>query len=404
VAYKTPRTAQDINALQLQREPEGPYLEFKSAKLFSSKNEKIFETLSKELTAFANAAGGVLVIGVEEDDNHCFDRVEPISDSSKTVSWLEDGLLPRITPPLAMNVQEIAIDGGRIMVIEVVPSPSAPHQAGDFRYYARRQFRVDPLPGFEIDDIRRSTESLPISVSLGTWFESGLMNFFIKNAGLHPIYNVKVHFDRISGEEITADWNPSFERPYTEPFSIIHQDEKLSFLGASFHLFEQKNIDELKVFVSFVDHNGLLHQIEKMFFIKDYSSTQTQRTNAERSLEKIEDQLSKIGKALEDMVRISKNATESVVHSSGLNLSNTSLSALSGNSTWKWNGENLTFKGLAEVLELDMETAFKVWSGLFGATHFVNGSSVKLEQLDVAEEVKEKIRRRLIIKAGSLVG
>jgi Putative DNA-binding domain len=404
MAYRTPRTEQDILALKEQSEPEGPYLEFKSAKLLNQKNEKVFETLSKELTAFANAAGGVLIIGVEEDSNHCFDKVEPISDSTKTVSWLEDGLLPRITPPLAMTVDEISMDSGRIMVIAVAPSPSAPHQAGDLRYYARRLFRVDPLLDFEIDDIRRRAESLPINVSLGVWFEGGVINFFIMNAGIYPIYNVKVHFDKISSEEISASWEPHIERPYVEPFRIIHQDEKISFIGAAFEFLKEKDIDELTVSVTFLDRNGLSHQKEKKLFIKDYNSSHTQRTGAERSIEKIEGQLSKIGKALEDIVQISRSVKESAVHSSGLNLSNTTLSALSRKSGWKWNGENLSPQGLAEVLELDVGTAMKIWSDLFGETHFMNGHSLDLGQLDVTDTIKEKIRQRLVIRVGSLGG
>jgi Putative DNA-binding domain len=399
MAYKAPRTAQDILTLNEQRVPEGPYLEYKSAKLFSQKNERVFETLSKELTAFANSAGGVLIIGLEEDSNHCIDRVEPIFDNSKTVSWLEDGLLPRISPPLAMTVVEIVMDDGRIMIVEVPPSPSAPHQAGDLRYYARRLFRVDPLLDFEIDDIRRRADSLPINVDLGIWFDSGAINFFIKNAGIYPIYNIKVQFDKISAEEISVRWNPNIERPYLEPFSIIHEGEKMSFLGADFEFFKEKNIDELTMSVSFVDRAGLSHQKDKRLFIKDYNSSHIQRTNAERSIEKIEGQLSKIGKALEDIVRISKKVMESAVHPSGLNLSTTTLSALSSKSNWKWNGENLSPQGLAEVLELDIGTAMKIWSDLYGETHFFNGSSVNLEQLDVAEAVKEKIRQRLVIKA-----
>lgn len=64
MACKVPKTETEIRALAELREAEGPFLEYKSSRLFEAKNDKIFETLSKELTAFANAAGGVLIIAL----------------------------------------------------------------------------------------------------------------------------------------------------------------------------------------------------------------------------------------------------------------------------------------------------------------------------------------------------
>jgi len=211
----------------------------------------------------------------------------------------------------------------------------------------------------------------------------------------------KVHFDKISAQEISSHWEPNVERPYVEPFRIIHQDEKIRFLGADFGFFKVKSIDELTVSVSFSDKDGFAHISNKKIFIKDYDSSSTPRTYAERSFEKIEGQLSKIGKGLEDLVQISRKFGETVVHSSGLNLSNTSLSALSQKTSWKWNGKNLSAQGLAEVLEVDMQTAMKIWAELYGETHFMHGQSVNLEQLDVAKEVKEKIRERLVMNSDS---
>jgi len=400
MAYKVPKTEHEVLALKEQREPEGPFLEYKSARLFKSKNDKIFETLSKELTAFANAAGGVLIIGIKEDSERCIEAFEPITDDKKMDSWLEDGLLPRISPPMAMTVQEIEVEHGKLLVIDVPPSPSAPHQASDRKYYARRLYRVDPLLAFEIDDIRRRAEGSPLNVSVGIWFENGIINFFIKNSSINPIYNIKVKIGGINGEEISKAWNPGIERPYLEPFRIIHQDEKMSFLGANFQFFKQKSMDEIIVSVLFSDSHGVSHQKEKKFYLKDYESAQFQRTNAERSLEKIEEHLSGINKALQEFALTAKSASESAIHSSGVNLSKTSLAALSSSLKWKWSGENLSHMALAEVLEVDMDTAHKIWSDLFGQYHLIGGRSVDLKHLDVDEEVKEKIRKRLVIKDG----
>lgn len=369
--------------------------------MLQAKNEKIFDSLSKELTAFANAGGGVLIIGVAEDSERCIAEIESITDAKHTDAWIEDGVLPRVSPPMAMTIQEVQVDDSKLIVIDVPPSPTAPHQASDKRYYARRLYRVDPLLSFEIDDIRRRVDGSPLNVSLGIWFENGFINFFVKNASIHPIYDVKVEIDGISGEEISKAWNPGIERPYLQPFRIIHEDEKMSFLGADFQFFKQKQLDEILVSTQFSDFDGVLHKVEKKFYLKDYDTAQIQRTNSERSLEKIEDHLSGIQKALQELASTARSVSESVVHPTGLNLSKTSLAALSSDSDWKWSGENLSHMALAEVLEVEMDVASKIWSDLFGQYHFIGGGSVDLEHLDVDEEVKEKIRKHLVVKGGN---
>ena len=42
-------------------------LEFKSSQIFSKKEDEIANDLSREVSAFANPEGGVLVIGIQED-------------------------------------------------------------------------------------------------------------------------------------------------------------------------------------------------------------------------------------------------------------------------------------------------------------------------------------------------
>ena len=59
---------------------ENATLEFKSSRLLDQKNDKVFETLSKEITAFANSIGGVFIIGIEEDDDRGISKVVPITN------------------------------------------------------------------------------------------------------------------------------------------------------------------------------------------------------------------------------------------------------------------------------------------------------------------------------------
>jgi hypothetical protein len=395
MAYRVPKTADDILRLKEDREPENPYLEYKSGMLLAAKNEKVFETLSREITAFGNSAGGVIIIGADEDNDRCISALSPVADASKTDSWIEDGLLPRVSPPISFDVQTLDVEGGRIFIINVPASPAAPHQASDRRYYARRLYRVDPLLAYEVDDIRRRVEASPLRVTSSLWFESGLINFRIKNEGLSPVFDVSMSVEGIKSEDIAKQWTPGLNRPYTEPFKVIHPDSDLSFLGGGFDFFKKELTDSFVTIVKFSDERGIEHKERRQYYLKDLETAQMPETRTEKSLGEIKEQVSKIGEALRDLANVASAINESAFHASGLNLSGTTLSALSGDENWKWAGENLNFLALAEILDISSDDAVKIWQEMYGAHNLMGGRNVSIDDLNVDEEVKAKIRTHL---------
>jgi hypothetical protein len=398
MSYYVPKSEKDLLRMQSDGDAEGPFLEYKSARLFAEKNDKVFESLSKEITAFGNAAGGAIIIGVEEDSDRRIAEIKPVTDESKTDSWIENGLLPRISPTIALKINAFDVAGGRIFVIDVPASSVAPHQAGDKRYYARRLYRVDPLLDFEVNDIRRRVSLSPLNVSLSLSFSDGLINFTIKNEGILPVYDISIDIDGIDNKEIAEQWTPPLLRPYSEPFRVLYPDSEHHFLGSGFDFFKKKLSDAFTINLIFNDSEGQLHKKSYEHFLEDYESRQQQRTISEKLLAGIEKQLSGLNESLKDLVRVSKSMQESAVHPSGLNLSKTTLSALSGDTPdLKWPGEYLSIPALVEVLEIDHEVAHKIYSELYGQNHFVGGHNTDLTDLDVPEDVKEKIRKKLRI-------
>ena len=81
--YFVPQTLEHILEMRDRGDSENATLEFKSCRLFDQKNDKIFETLSKEITALANSIGGVLIIGVEEDGDRRISEIVPVADGKK---------------------------------------------------------------------------------------------------------------------------------------------------------------------------------------------------------------------------------------------------------------------------------------------------------------------------------
>lgn len=93
---------------QLLQQPEGKTLEFKRD-LSSPVN------LLKTLVAFANSAGGRLVIGVE-DDRHVLGVADPLAEEERICNLIADGIAPRLVP----NVELLSIDGHTLLVVEAL--------------------------------------------------------------------------------------------------------------------------------------------------------------------------------------------------------------------------------------------------------------------------------------------
>lgn len=100
---------------QTLQQPEGKTLEFKRD-LSSPRN------VLKTLVAFANSAGGRLVIGVD-DDRQVTGVAEPLDEEERICNLIADSIEPRLLP----NVELASIGECTLLVVEVFPSSSRPH-------------------------------------------------------------------------------------------------------------------------------------------------------------------------------------------------------------------------------------------------------------------------------------
>lgn len=393
--YFIPQTAEDLNFLKDSGASEGPWLEFKSADLLGRKNDQIFDVLSKEITAFANSDGGVLIVGIEEGSERHISRIVPVLDPSKNESWFENGLLPRIYPLVSYAIKFIPFDEGQVIVFDVPASFSGPHQAGDKRFYARRQFRVDPLLPFEIEDIRRRKPKKGCLAEIRMVADEGSINFAIENSGSEPIFDVKIRIPGVENIEIAHQWNPGLRRPYTEPFKQLNSGEHRHFPGGGYEIFVEKLHDRMIVAVDYCDSQGRSYTNETVYFLKDLDTTVRERGPFEGFAKDGVAQLRILNDRLREISRSLTDIKESAFSSSGLALSKTTLEAILGNSELKWPGWLLNYNALSEILDVDITTALKIQQQLFAEHHLVGGQNVSLDDFDVSDEVKDKIRRRL---------
>jgi len=120
-------------------------------------NEQSKSEISKDVSAFANSAGGVLIYGVLEDNQlpTALDAGFDLGQLSR--EWLEQVILSRIQPRVpGVVITPIALSGanaGRFaFAVEISQSHTA-HQAWDNKYYKRNNFTVTPMEDYEVRDV-----------------------------------------------------------------------------------------------------------------------------------------------------------------------------------------------------------------------------------------------------------
>ena len=96
--------------------PEGKTLEFKQ-------NLSSPENFLKTLVAFANTAGGILLIGVEDKTNNVIGVENPLDQEERLCNMIADSISPRLVP----DVELIAWQNKTLLAAEAFPSGLRPH-------------------------------------------------------------------------------------------------------------------------------------------------------------------------------------------------------------------------------------------------------------------------------------
>jgi predicted HTH transcriptional regulator len=122
-------TLQEVQTLCDNRVLEGRFYDFKAAAIGSNERDK--REFLADVTAFANAAGGDLILGVRENagaaDEICgIDLNDPDQEKQRLINLVRDGVEPRIS---CLDTKWLPISGTMgVMIIRVPRGWSAPHR------------------------------------------------------------------------------------------------------------------------------------------------------------------------------------------------------------------------------------------------------------------------------------
>jgi hypothetical protein len=243
---------EDIESYFTQPREETSILEFKSGE---AKVNSIF----KELCAFLNTEGGLLIIGTPKEQKVgkagkriCKGRIVPSHFQSK--EWLYSLITANIVPiPKDLTIHEMQAEGGKLFVIEVEQSKNPPHQfLTDGRYYIRMKQEARPashgivealffknraprlIADLQINPSERGAENfndISIDIINDSRIPTDQVSYYIQimnieevkhNGDLKPVVNGNASNFEIEGsiEKVLVD-----ERKFPLDFEIINKQE-----------------------------------------------------------------------------------------------------------------------------------------------------------------------------------
>lgn len=193
-----PQTLKEIKNL-LNKIPEDLHLEYKGGKAI---NHSEVKEISKDVSAFANSDGGVLIYGVQEDKaTHLPISIDGVDSKIYSHEWLENIIKSNISPIIPdFVIKTIKIKKGSNLVIYSISIPKsyrAPHQAKDKKFYKRYNFKSEAMENYEINDIRNRLEFVPPLINVSAQLESNTSIFLVvENIGRQTAKDVKFKFSK----------------------------------------------------------------------------------------------------------------------------------------------------------------------------------------------------------------
>lgn len=248
-------------------------IEFKAAEALSKADSKKKE-ISKDVSAFANSDGGIIIYGISEK-HHKAEDLSFINGNIFTKEWLEQIINTTIKRNISgLKIFPIRKDGDiskSIYVVQIPASFDAPHLSRDFRFYRRHNFESVPMAEYEIRQLygRKVKSKLQLSgYSIDIQEINEDITIFrcetrVINTGerSEKDYKVNIYFDNFS-RHININWDAQgIGRNYDYTFlkennvvklsnhslPTIYPDETVNALRFRFEIKNSKILEVFKV-------------------------------------------------------------------------------------------------------------------------------------------------------------
>lgn len=312
----------DLQTIVSDAIPEGVTLEYKSSKILADRESSV---ICKAITAFANSAGGHLIIGIDSKNGKPVTLDGGLAGPSKT-DWIHKIVNATTYPPVEnVRVSEIADVAGIYYVIAVAVSAYAPHQSDDRKYYKRRGSHSEPMEHYEIEDVRNRPKRfvLPLRIALFTRDQVAMLHLTNESADT-DITDVRCKIDAnfdLNRDAIKALTSRGLRnlRPQVQRYFVL--DAVSMMLQAN---------SEAKIQVEVAYHYGGQEiKDSASFFMADFYDSIIVEGAAVDALKLVADKVDKLNGTVEKISRDMHRVTQ-ITDGSGLRLSQRTLRSMQG--------------------------------------------------------------------------
>ncbi|MHA7111764.1 AlbA family DNA-binding domain-containing protein [Sunxiuqinia elliptica] len=174
-------TEEDLKNIISQEIEESINLDYKSAKSLA-KNDGKKREIAKDVSAFANSDGGIIIYGMVEE-NHKPLKVDFVDGEDITKEWLENVIDSNIQQKIQdVRIYPIRFDSNlkkTVYIVKIPASLNAPHISADKKYYRRYNFKSVPMEEYEIRLLynRKSTSEIDFFAFMGTNVEKNQIDY-----------------------------------------------------------------------------------------------------------------------------------------------------------------------------------------------------------------------------------
>lgn len=216
-------TISDVEQLIQDEVEENIHLDYKRDGALSKEDNRKRTEITKDVSAFANSDGGIIVYGLAESD-HKPQSITYIDGMVYTKEWLENiinSIQPRIDGVKIYPVRKDNDLKQSLYIVKIPRSSKAPHMAKDKRYYKRLNFLSEPMEDYEVKDVMYRHHSPKLTLINGSlqpddertpYSETVRYSFkaWIKNEGKKfcKDYKISAYFFDFPSET-TRSYNPA---------------------------------------------------------------------------------------------------------------------------------------------------------------------------------------------------
>jgi hypothetical protein len=290
-----PATREEVQRLVDTKVQESLHLDYKVSQALVGANKH--GEIAKDVSAFANSDGGLIIYGVIEKDHIPIGIDSGVDHRRYSREWLEQVIRSNITPRIEdLRIASILLSADTsLYAVQIPKSYRAPHQEMTTkRYYKRYNFGSVPMEDYEINDIRGRRRIIPPLINVDADIKHGVVIYLrVMNIGNIPALDVSFEFSE-----------PLVWRNGEEPLLLMRgtkywpPGKTLHFL---YHTFEEltgedrKSPAEFDVIVRYY-HQDIEQRISDIFHINvlDYMNSVVVESEMYRHTRTMKDILQKL--------------------------------------------------------------------------------------------------------------